>query len=1064
MEFSSPAELVQPTHSSGVHVDIETDIDIIAIHGLDTQSPETWTWEKNSRKFNWLTDDTMLPSVAQGARIFTCNWPADLLERREFDRRTLQEASNRLLAGIQKERTSHANDRPIIFIASCLGGIILIKALIQAKGTYEHIQTSTRGIIFLATPFRGTSFKEVASLAQPVLNIWSWIMNRRVSGLINLIKDVTEGLDELRHEFTYLAVHQKYTVHTFYETKPTDLYRKLVDKYSATLDIDPHPISFERIHKMMNKFSDPDDNDYPDKDYPLVQDKIVRLLERIREEPSLRTAYKHITDTHYTKDNLRIVRVSQEELDMSQYYMNLAIVRQPGDKLRRPDGDTEKESHFSIQRRLKVETPSQELQVSLETLFESPRRLSNGSWGRPSKILIRGRAGVGKTTLCKKIVHDFTRNKMWKERFTRIFWVQLRDLKKEGVKGYYLDDIFSRLYFNLLNDDGHRRALAKTLCDVVDGTESCDSLFILDGLDEVAELLSPNHEAQGALIRLLNSPNVIITTRPHAVLPSSVKVDLELETIGFYPHQVQNYLNSAVKDDEKAERIRSFLQKYPLVESLVRIPIQLDALCFAWDGSNELSSIPETMTAIYEAIVQRLWGKDAMKLKRLKTPEDCSAYRLVKEGMNDEIRFLECMAFVGMCNNVIEFQWEHRCAIYDLFKPPLKIKELEDSLKSLSLLRGSNSPTGRSPPSYHFLHLTFQEFFAAKYFVEHWKDGKELKYPDFQSPEHSKISPDAFLGQEKYSARYDIMWRFTVGLLQGDEVARFFEAIEQEPLDLIGPIHQRLVMHCLSEANTWQSKERSALESRLAHWALLECDTIDHSPLLERPEFPDGSLHIMTEKSNSLQKERIVNSLSKSSRPLSNAGENVHMAYHAIAALEYQIDLSETTLMAMVRLLKDKVVLANKINLSDETIKELMICLQDQSDKYQQSAAELIAYESNLVEKLARANITHPESEYSSGSLGPHQIKFLYGPMLEVALREQLCLYYENGNLVCHLPSGSRIEAKMSSHELAAIISEGRQLYRNVADDEFWPSRCTNSYLLSHSTSKTKKKQGGDTR
>ncbi len=51
------------------------------------------------------------------------------------------------------------------------------------------------------------------------------------------------------------------------------------------------------------------------------------------------------------------------------------------------------------------------------------------------------------------------------------------------------------------------------------------------------------------------------------------------------------------------------------------------------------------------------------------------------------------------------------------------------------------------------------------------------------------------------TARCDIFWRFVAGstLRRRGATLNFFEAIEQERRDLLGPTHQRLVMHCLGE-------------------------------------------------------------------------------------------------------------------------------------------------------------------------------------------------------------------------------------------------------------------------
>lgn len=47
-----------------------TTVDIIAIHGLDTESPRAWTYKKDgSRSVNWLEDSDMLPAAGCRPRL-----------------------------------------------------------------------------------------------------------------------------------------------------------------------------------------------------------------------------------------------------------------------------------------------------------------------------------------------------------------------------------------------------------------------------------------------------------------------------------------------------------------------------------------------------------------------------------------------------------------------------------------------------------------------------------------------------------------------------------------------------------------------------------------------------------------------------------------------------------------------------------------------------------------------------------------------------------------------------------------------------------------------------------
>lgn len=216
---------------------LPTDVDVIAIHGLDTDSPRTWTWKHQRPKqdVNWLKDPEMLPKRIPTARIFTCNWPADLFERSELVQKTIEEFARLLLAAIKNRRPATNEDsgrdnRPIVFIASCLGGVTLMKALVMADNNeYLPIAQATRGIIFLATPFRATSFQHVADWAEPGLRTWAFIQNKSVSQLLEYVKP-TFNLGEIVRRFDSFCQKDnlKGNVFTFYETGKTSLPRKLI--------------------------------------------------------------------------------------------------------------------------------------------------------------------------------------------------------------------------------------------------------------------------------------------------------------------------------------------------------------------------------------------------------------------------------------------------------------------------------------------------------------------------------------------------------------------------------------------------------------------------------------------------------------------------------------------------------------------------------------------------------------------------------------------------------------------------------------------------------------------
>jgi hypothetical protein len=112
--------------------------------------------------------------------------------------------------------------------------------------------------------------------------------------------------------------------------------------------------------------------------------------------------------------------------------------------------------------------------------------------------------------------------------------------------------------------------------------------------------------------------------------------------------------------------------------------------------------------------------------------------------VQDEVNILEYLAFSGLYNNIIDFDANQRGQIIERFLPSERI-----ILAKLSFLRTSDSTLKDEEISYHFLHPTFQEFFAASYFVRQWISGQPLLCLVI-GRNHDSILPHKFLQKEKY--------------------------------------------------------------------------------------------------------------------------------------------------------------------------------------------------------------------------------------------------------------------------------------------------------------------------
>ncbi|KAI1774254.1 heterokaryon incompatibility protein-domain-containing protein [Hypoxylon cercidicola] len=292
-----PQPKITPTRNFGLtqlHPDPEQPaeddneiIDIVAIHGLGTQSATTWAaWkvdgDPKSGKVHWLKDPHMLPSELTKSRIFTYDWLADVGPHSSLT--SIFHHALQLLSSLNITRNNTKTEtRPIIFVASCFGGLILAKALVEASQQWEEkrygaIVRSTVGVAFLGTPFQGTDkFLHDATLLRIVAAAEDGAESSE--GLVRYLRhDAERGeLDELVHKFVMLKDNPRYKfpVVCFYEQLQTDLKsvlerlppdvakrldtrgsRVLVKPHSACLPgVDPEPLPVR--HKMLNKFNSP---------------------------------------------------------------------------------------------------------------------------------------------------------------------------------------------------------------------------------------------------------------------------------------------------------------------------------------------------------------------------------------------------------------------------------------------------------------------------------------------------------------------------------------------------------------------------------------------------------------------------------------------------------------------------------------------------------------------------------------------------------------------------------------------------------------------------------------
>ena len=242
-------------------------VDIVFVHGLNGHPEGTWTSEE--KKVFWPAQ--LLPSTVmeEKARILVYGYNADVTSSfadgasRDKVHNHAEQLVAVLSASRQKER---AMERPIIFVAHSLGGIVVKRALIYSAGIRGHrtshlrsIFVSAFGLLFLGTPHLGSD----------VARWTTWLCDtdealypsRSIKGqsyLIEALETGSETLQNIDRDFVQLA--SKFYIYYFHEGKPTNipgtkLYIYIVDEVSASPTMqDVERASIQQDHNHMSKF------------------------------------------------------------------------------------------------------------------------------------------------------------------------------------------------------------------------------------------------------------------------------------------------------------------------------------------------------------------------------------------------------------------------------------------------------------------------------------------------------------------------------------------------------------------------------------------------------------------------------------------------------------------------------------------------------------------------------------------------------------------------------------------------------------------------------------------
>ena len=333
--------------------------------------------------------------------------------------------------------------------------------------------------------------------------------------------------------------------------------------------------------------------------------------------------------------------------------------------------------------------------IDIPGIFAGPEQ------GKQLRVLVDGAPGVGKTTLCRKISKDWGCEGFLSE-YKLVVLLHLRDPRI--AKATRIEDLF-------YHDDPE---LLAEVVRQVRKTSGAGVLLIFDGFDELSEEERMERSLFLDIIKgeVLSQCSVLVSSRPYASesLQCLHSVSRRVEVLGFTEKQINECVKNTIKDETKAKALLSILRNRVDIVLLCYIPLNCAILLYIYQQLDYM--LPSTLTELFEIFIVNAIKRDVKLQNAHSVARRIRDLVSIPTPFSNDLNHLCKLAFDGLVRDKMVFQYE----------------EIEES-KLLGLMTAfkSFSSVGDNI-TYQFLHLTIQEFLAARWVATHMSPQEQATF------------------------------------------------------------------------------------------------------------------------------------------------------------------------------------------------------------------------------------------------------------------------------------------------------------------------------------------------